>query len=339
MTLIQNGFKGGTPGAVFSATITSAPQGFERTAGYQPGSVRAGYVSVAYDAIAQQQSYPAGNGYNNSWILAPKAGGMSWRPLGEGDIAMSGLSGRLMTIDLTGTSTFAADAIMAYLRTWAVVGAGDLTADIEGRAPIVVSFVGAGDIDATITGLVELSVALLGSGDLAPDLTGLLLAIVAFSGSGDIDTTLTGLTELIVALSGSGALTADLMGRFAMLVALSGAGDWDVTAYGTAHPVMAFSGAGDLDALITAFGDMTVDIVVTGTGLSTANVGQIVWQYLIEAGYSAEQIMRLLAAAAAGESAGGPDTPEYTGIDGVTVRIAGDADVDGNRSNVVLDAD
>jgi hypothetical protein len=65
-----------------------------------------------------------------------------------------------------------------------------------------------------------------------------------------------------------------------------------------------------------------------------------VWASVLEAGYTAEQILRVLAAAVAGESSGAPDGPiVFTGLDGVTDRITGDVDGQGNRSNVVLAAD
>lgn len=58
-------------------------------------------------------------------------------------------------------------------------------------------------------------------------------------------------------------------------------------------------------------------------GVDYAALGQAVWGRVIEAGYSADQIMRLLAAHAAGsaENLEGT-TPQFTGLDGATVRIA-----------------
>lgn len=39
----------------------------------------------------------------------------------------------------------------------------------------------------------------------------------------------------------------------------------------------ALAGTGDLDATIAAHGNMAIDIVVTGTSLTTSNVGPAVW--------------------------------------------------------------
>jgi hypothetical protein len=96
---------------------------------------------------------------------------------------------------------------------------------------------------------------------------------------------------------------------------------------------------------------MEIDIVVTGAGLSTANVGQAVWAALaaannnagtmgeklndagsasnpwteiIESGYTAAEILRLLAAHAAGEATGLEGaTPVFKSLDGSKDRIVG----------------
>lgn len=64
----------------------------------------------------------------------------------------------------------------------------------------------------------------------------------------------------------------------------------------------------------------TVDIgVVTNDSVASA-----VWAKVIEAGYSADAILRILAAHAAGEATGLEGAnPQFIGIDGVTVRIDG----------------
>jgi hypothetical protein len=172
---------------------------------------------------------------------------------------------------------------------------------------------------------------------------------------------------MLASFTGSGSISLAALGRFAMLVALSGSGDLDATAFGTAHPSVALTGSGDLDALIRAFGDMSVDIVVTGAGLSTQSIANAVWaavssanndagtmgeklndagsagnpwNTMIEAGLTAEQLLRIIAAAVAGASSGAPNGPIiFKGLDGTTDRITGDIDAYGNRTDVVLDGE
>lgn len=69
-------------------------------------------------------------------------------------------------------------------------------------------------------------------------------------------------------------------------------------------------------------------------------IPQNVWAKPIEAGYTAEQIIRIIAA----ESAGilrdaGTEVETFTGIDGVTDRIIADVDKFGNRTAITLNAD
>jgi hypothetical protein len=60
------------------------------------------------------------------------------------------------------------------------------------------------------------------------------------------------------------------------------------------------------------------------SGLTPAGIANTVWSKIIEAGFSAEQIMRLLAAQAAGSATGlESSNPQFTGLDGSTVRIDG----------------
>ncbi len=60
------------------------------------------------------------------------------------------------------------------------------------------------------------------------------------------------------------------------------------------------------------------------TELSPQNLAAAVWRHALEAGFSAEELLRIIAAHAAGA---GTDlegsNPRFTGLDGVTTRIDG----------------
>ena len=59
-------------------------------------------------------------------------------------------------------------------------------------------------------------------------------------------------------------------------------------------------------------------------GLSNTGIANSVWAKVVEAGFSAEQILRLIAAQAVGSATGlEGGNPQFTGLDGVTVRIDG----------------
>ena len=82
----------------------------------------------------------------------------------------------------------------------------------------------------------------------------------------------------------------------------------------------AFSFGGSLTSY--AIGSMTG--TTEEAGLSNAGIANSVWGKVIEAGYSAEQVMRLIGAFAAGSATGLENgNPQFTGLDGTTVRIDG----------------
>lgn len=267
MGLICNGYRNGhspfAHGRGATVSIVGGGQIATRNANL-PGRWHNWNVHTTRDV-----ALPNGNLHPWSWMLPRTGGGMSMRPLGEGD--------------------FAADLIPSQ--------------------PMSIDFTGAGDMDATAALVVSMLLAMTGGGDLTATIQGRLNASVDMTGGGDLAGSMTGFADLVV----------DLLGE------------------------------GDLDATIAAFGDMAIDIVVTGTGLSTANVGQAVWAALaasnndpgtmgeklndagsasnpwtevIESGFTAAQILRLIAAAVQGNATGLEDgTPTFKGLDGATDRI------------------
>ena len=59
-------------------------------------------------------------------------------------------------------------------------------------------------------------------------------------------------------------------------------------------------------------------------GLTNTGIANSVWAKVVESGFSAEQILRIIAAQAAGAATGLENgNPQFTGLDGVTVRIDG----------------
>lgn len=74
---------------------------------------------------------------------------------------------------------------------------------------------------------------------------------------------------------------------------------------------------------LTATGHMEASIS-TYTELSPENLANAVWQRVIEAGYSAEEVLRIIAAVSAGDATGlESGSPSFEGIDESTIRVAG----------------
>jgi hypothetical protein len=175
----------------------------------------------------------------------------------------------------------------------------------------------------------EISMRLEGDSTFAANLYPTRAMSIDMTGSGDLSATAGLVIAMLCAMTGSGTLTAAIEGRLNMSADFTGSGDLDASISGIASMLCDMTGTGDLEATIAAYGNMAIDIVVTGTGLTTANVGQAVWSALaasnndpdtmgeklndagsaanpwtevIESGYTAEDVLRILFAVAAGKT-------------------------------------
>jgi hypothetical protein len=176
---------------------------------------------------------------------------------------------------------------------------------------------------------------LVGDGDLISAIAGGVNGVAELIGSGDITGAVAQLiVSLVAELSGAGSLSAAAEAFLQLAAALSGSGNvaGALTALGSL--IATLEGDGDLTGAATALGTLEAAIVVTGTGLSTANVGSAVWTYLVEAGFDAARVLRIIAAATAGESSGGPSSPVFRDLSDTENMITGTANADGDRSAV-----
>lgn len=177
---------------------------------------------------------------------------------------------------------------------------------------------------------------LVGSGnygrDIAADLAGL----------GDITNAAMALISgAVAALSGSGTLSASIQGALQAAASLAGSGNITAALGALAGLVADLDGDGSVTALLAGNGSLSADITVTGATLNTGNVGQAVWAYLITAGYSAEEILRLLAAVAAGKTnitdlGGGAAEVEFRDLADTKNAVVADM-LNSERTTVTLD--
>lgn len=179
--------------------------------------------------------------------------------------------------------------------------------------------------------------------------------------------------DFAISASGSGAmgLNADGSASFTISFApaagdlvVSGAGTASFTITTTANAVATLNGTGSasfaFDATAQksalAWGESLASFAISATltpyatgnmigstefggDMTEATIATAVWTRVIEAGYTSEQILRLLAAHAAGSATGleGAD-PQFVGLDGSTVRINGTYSA-GTRTIDALDAE
>lgn len=154
-----------------------------------------------------------------------------------------------------------------------------------------------------------------GDGSLSANLIPTINGAVDFTGTGTLNASAALIISMLCDLVGSGTLSANISGLLNMSIDLEGEGDLAASLSGLGNMLANLEGSGDLEATIAAFGDMYIDITVTGTGLSLANVGQAVWETLITQ-YSSNPdsaAAKLLAAGSAGDPWSTALPASYTG--------------------------
>jgi len=164
-------------------------------------------------------------------------------------------------------------------------------------------------------------------------------AQASLSGAGSLSGVAQLIVSMVATLTGAGAITnAALLAYLQLAASLAGSGNLLGATQALANAVALLGGSGGAaGSTATAKGSLAAQIVVTGTGLTAESVASAVWSKLIESGYSAEDIMRILTAYAAGNVSGGPGSPTFKSLDGSKTRIGGTADADGNRTRTTLD--
>lgn len=181
--------------------------------------------------------------------------------------------------------------------------------EVEGVASASFAIAGGKNGEATISG----SGALTATGGLVVSGT------ASIAGSVSISASVLAALNGTASISCSGSVTATLVAKGWGIAALTGSATITATRYAT----------GTLEADITPF-----------TELSPTSLANAVWAQALEAGYTAEEMMRVMAAALAGEVSGaGTSTVTIRDIADTTDRIVASVDGSGNRTAVTLDVD
>jgi hypothetical protein len=180
------------------------------------------------------------------------------------------------------------------------------------------------DISATATGNVLAGGPVEGAASATFSQTGGLALQVTLAGDGTITVSQSGALALTIALAGNGAASITGTGGLSMIVPFDGAA------------AFALTGAANLKGNLSLSGDIT-----PFTELSPQNLAAAVWGSIIEAGYSAEDLLKILAAVAAGKSditdlGGGSATVVFRDVNDTADRVT--ATMTGSeRTTVVID--
>lgn len=133
--------------------------------------------------------------------------------------------------------------------------------------------------------------------------------LASLLGSGDLTGTATKIAALAAALEGTGTLAGLAVATLLAQALLEGQGTVSGAAAGLGHLGGTAAGSGTVAGTPKGPGSISATIGQGSDPLSPAALADAVWSRALEAGYTAEQLLRLLAAVAAGKTTIVPGAP------------------------------
>lgn len=310
-------------------------------------------------------------GYSNpvAWVLPMKIGYVSTRLIGINSITPLNLAGGLngvSNVSGSGNITTANLTALAFLIS-SLSQSSDFTADIKGSVNIASDLAGNGDLNGALGALIGIVASLNGSGDLNGSIAGAIQGIVNLSGSGDIQGAINATIDLLSTIGGTSSLSSAIIGNWDMVVALLS--NNTLTANINAHAEMLANpqgvntlsenngaAAGFMSSNITSLSALSPESLASsvwnalasqfdvsgtmGEKLNGAGSAGNPWTEIIEGTYTAAEVMRMLAAVAAGkttivDNGNNTATVVFRDLEDTVDRVT--AEMDGSeRTNVTL---
>lgn len=287
--------------------VMAAPQHgvVERAQWSMGGAIRnhgAGWASV--EDVTSTYGIPSGHSHPGAWSMPQKAGGMASRNLvlGDGDLTISALAGGLNgDCDIVGSGVVSnADLRLLIIATANVVGAGSVTASIQGAVQMLAAINGSGVVSGTLNSVVAILATIAGGGTVTGSMAGVLNAAASLVGSGTVsDANLGGVLLASCAIDGTGALTADVIGAMILSSSISGSGSVAAGITALAHAVASIIGTGPVAVSATAHASMSCDITSVSE-LSPQSLAAAVWNSLVASFQSPGSMGEALATAGSG---------------------------------------
>lgn len=289
-------------------------------------------------------------GYQMSgWLKNQKDGGMAttFSIAGTGSVSFSNLAGGYNFIasgaySLVGTGNITyADAYKAINGSLSLATSGVLSASIKGTLVAVASIVATGKLTGNVAASLYAVASLVGTGRVTNGaLLGAIRGIASILASGSItNANLAGKVETAASLHGSGVVSSIIKGIGNIILACPASGrisTANLVAKGLITLAIVGTGRVSLGNL-GAKGSLSSDINVTGDVLTSATIADIVWGKVLDGTYTAEDLVKIIAAVSAGKSSGGPGSPVFRNLSDTTDRVSGIADSSGNRTSVTYD--
>jgi len=205
-------------------------------------------------------------------------------------------------------------------------GVGELTGNAAmGRAIASTDLNGTGTISsASLSLIIQLACTdLNGIGSLSGSMSGLVQLASTLAGAGEITSALQLIAYIVSNITGTGSVTSTLRGTASL--------EAEITPFTELSPEnLAASVWNSVAASFNEAGTM-------GEKMNDAGGAANPWNEIIESGYTAAEILKLLAAASLGKTSGQPNNPVFRDIADTKDRITGVVDSSGNRTSVTLD--
>jgi hypothetical protein len=274
------------------------------------------------------------NGYyaGGAWILPETRGNISCIGgiIGEQIFVLNLAGGINIESDIIGSGDISTANLngLAFLIS-ALNQSSDLTASIAGSVNVSSNLAGIGDLSGSLGALVGIVAEMNGNGDLSADIAGAIQIVSILSGSGDLEGAIKATVGLIANLSGTSDLNSSIIGNWNMVVALLGnnnlASAIKAKAYLesniiSANTLIVNNGAvvGSMSSNITSLSELSPESLASsvwsalaskhnqsgtmGEKLNGAGSAGNPWTEIIEGTYTAAEVMRMLAAVAAGKT-------------------------------------
>lgn len=146
------------------------------------------------------------------------------------------------------------------------------------------------------------------------------------SGTSSITFSLSGIGGLISSASGTCGIAFTASGGLFASKAASGTANMTLSSTGAIKGVGHTGGSAGvaLSSHWTPYALGWLSGTTAESGLTPTGIANAVWQKVIEAGFTADQVLRIIAAQAAGAATGlEGSNPQFKGLDGTTTRIDG----------------
>lgn len=213
----------------------------------------------------------------------------------------------------------------------------------EGGMAARSTIVGTGALAASGAMGLNATAALTGTGSLSATGALIVSAVAALTGSGSVSANIVAVLNAVAAITGTGSLSGTMTAYGALAAALNGVGALSAPGYGVGHmaaditPFTELSPESLAAAVWNALAAENNDVGTMGEKLNDAGSGSNPWTEVIEGSYTAAEMLRIIAAALAGQLSGAATTTiTIKGIDESTNRIVATVTEDGNRSAITL---